>query len=122
MTVAMTIAGSDPSGGAGLQADLKTFAALGVYGTSVVTAVTAQNTLEVRRAVDLYDNLIYSEPWSWMLPPRHALGALKRESERRSVESDNAKKRRAQRALAPLRRSQNVYDRQICAIQGRESD
>ena len=53
MKQALTIAGSDSGGGAGIQADLKTFHAMGVFGASVVTAITAQNTREVRAAYDL---------------------------------------------------------------------
>jgi hydroxymethylpyrimidine/phosphomethylpyrimidine kinase len=51
--IAVTVAGSDSSGGAGIQADLKTFAALGVYGASVITALTAQNTQGVRAIHDV---------------------------------------------------------------------
>src|SRR5262245_36359824 len=51
--VVVTIAGSDSSGGAGIQADLKTFSALGVYGASVITALTAQNTQGVNAIHDV---------------------------------------------------------------------
>jgi hydroxymethylpyrimidine/phosphomethylpyrimidine kinase len=51
--IAVTIAGSDSGGGAGIQADLKTFSALGVYGASVVTALTAQNTRGVQAIHDV---------------------------------------------------------------------
>ena len=52
-TIAVTIAGSDSCGGAGVQADLKTFSALGVYGASVLTALTAQNTMGVTAVHDI---------------------------------------------------------------------
>lgn len=58
MKVALTIAGSDPSGGAGIQADLKTFTCLGVYGTAVVTALTIQNTTGVQEVVRVPSDLL----------------------------------------------------------------
>ncbi len=58
---ALTIAGSDSGGGAGIQADLKTFAALGVYGLSALTAITAQNTLGVRAACSLAPELVEAQ-------------------------------------------------------------
>ncbi|HET9176252.1 MAG TPA: bifunctional hydroxymethylpyrimidine kinase/phosphomethylpyrimidine kinase [Pseudolabrys sp.] len=59
--IAVTIAGSDSSGGAGIQADLKTFAALGVYGASVITALTAQNTQGVRAIHDVPPDFIRAQ-------------------------------------------------------------
>ena len=58
---ALTIAGSDSGGGAGIQADLKTFAALGVYGLSALTAITVQNTLGVQAAQDLPPELVEAQ-------------------------------------------------------------
>ncbi|WP_019903007.1 bifunctional hydroxymethylpyrimidine kinase/phosphomethylpyrimidine kinase [Methylobacterium sp. 77] len=59
--IAVTIAGSDSSGGAGIQADLKTFAALKVYGASVITALTAQNTLGVQAIHDVPADFIAAQ-------------------------------------------------------------
>jgi hydroxymethylpyrimidine/phosphomethylpyrimidine kinase len=61
MKRALTIAGSDSGGGAGIQADLKTFAALGVYGTSAITAVTAQNTLTVARIQEISPDVVAAQ-------------------------------------------------------------
>ncbi|KQO60138.1 MULTISPECIES: bifunctional hydroxymethylpyrimidine kinase/phosphomethylpyrimidine kinase [unclassified Methylobacterium] len=59
--IAVTIAGSDSSGGAGIQADLKTFAALKVYGASIITALTAQNTLGVQAIHDVPADFIAAQ-------------------------------------------------------------
>jgi hydroxymethylpyrimidine/phosphomethylpyrimidine kinase len=59
--IAVTVAGSDSSGGAGIQADLKTFAALGVYGASVITALTAQNTRGAKAIHDVPPDFIAAQ-------------------------------------------------------------
>jgi hydroxymethylpyrimidine/phosphomethylpyrimidine kinase len=61
MTIALTIAGSDSSGGAGIQADLKTFSALGIYGASAITAVTVQNTVGVRAVHDVPADIVAAQ-------------------------------------------------------------
>jgi hydroxymethylpyrimidine/phosphomethylpyrimidine kinase len=61
MRVALTIAGSDSSGGAGVQADLKTFAAFGVYGTSAITAITVQDTRGVTAVAPLSADLVTAQ-------------------------------------------------------------
>ena len=77
--VALTIAGSDPSGGAGIQADLKTFHQFGVYGEAAITLITAQNSMEVTRVEFLAADLVAQQIRSVLtdIPPQAAkTGAL----------------------------------------------
>lgn len=59
--VALSIAGSDSSGGAGIQADIKTFSALGVYGATAITAITAQNTIGVYSQLSISPQMVYDQ-------------------------------------------------------------
>jgi hydroxymethylpyrimidine/phosphomethylpyrimidine kinase len=70
--IAMTIAGSDPSGGAGIQADLKTFHQFGVYGTTVISLITVQNTLRVSAVKPLPASIVLAQLNAVLedLPPR----------------------------------------------------
>ena len=97
--VALTIAGSDPSGGAGLQADLKTFHRFGVYGEAVATLITVQNTRGVTRVSTLDPDLVSAQIQAVIedIPPQAAkVGAL---GSRDVVE---AVAREAERFLFPL--------------------
>jgi hydroxymethylpyrimidine/phosphomethylpyrimidine kinase len=77
--IALTIAGSDPSGGAGIQADLKTFHQLHVYGAAAITLITVQNTIRVSRVETLDPTLVSEQIYAVLedLPPQAAkTGAL----------------------------------------------
>jgi hydroxymethylpyrimidine/phosphomethylpyrimidine kinase len=77
--VALTIAGSDPSGGAGIQADLKTFHQFGVYGEAVLTVVTVQNTIGIEKVERLLPELVIAQLQAVLsdIPPQAAkTGAL----------------------------------------------
>ncbi len=79
LPIALTIAGSDPSGGAGLQADLKTFHQFGVYGEAVVTLITVQNSVMLERIETLAPDLVVAQIRAVLadIPPRAAkTGAL----------------------------------------------
>ncbi len=79
MRTALTIAGSDSGGGAGIQADLKTFAAFGVYGLSAITAITAQNTRGVTAVHALDPALVVAQieaVWSDLAPAATKIGML----------------------------------------------
>ena len=61
MVIVLSIAGSDPSAGAGIQQDLKTITAMGCYGATVITALTSQNTLGVQNVMPVPSNVIGSQ-------------------------------------------------------------
>ena len=82
MKKVLTIAGSDPSGGAGIQADLKTMEAHGVYGMSVITALTAQNTMGVTGKLSVsaefvYDDIVPNAVKIGMLPDAEVMSAVR---------------------------------------------
>lgn len=69
--VCLTIAGSDPSGGAGIQADIKTMTLLGCYAQAVPTCLTVQNTLGVQRSIPIDAELVLTRlqlPWRTVCP------------------------------------------------------
>jgi len=89
MKVALSIAGSDPTGGAGLQADLQVFRALGVHGAGVVTALTVQDTGKVQRVLPVFPNVVLEQLRTLLrdvTPDAVKLGMLASDEVVRSVE------------------------------------
>jgi hydroxymethylpyrimidine/phosphomethylpyrimidine kinase len=103
--IAVTIAGSDSSGGAGIQADLKTFAALGVYGASVITALTAQNTRGVTAIHDVPGDFIAAQidaVFSDLAVDAVKIGMLSRAEAVRTVTAGLARHRAKNIVLDPV--------------------
>jgi len=89
MQVALTVAGSDPTGGAGLQADLQVFRSLGVHGAGVVTALTVQDSAKVHQVLPVFPNVVLEQLRVLLrdLPPDALkLGALASDDVARSVQ------------------------------------
>ncbi|MDR1578643.1 MAG: bifunctional hydroxymethylpyrimidine kinase/phosphomethylpyrimidine kinase [Deltaproteobacteria bacterium] len=89
LATALTIASSDSSGGAGIQADLKTFASLGVYGLTVISAVTAQNTLAVTMVENLSPALVTAQLealWADIKPKAIKIGLIGSAANAQSIE------------------------------------
>ena len=99
---ALTIAGTDPSGGAGIQADLKTFSALGAYGTSVITALVAQNTQGVQSVYRIEPNFVAAQLDSVLDDVRIDSAKIGMLSETAIVEQVSARLRRAEIPLVVL--------------------
>ena len=103
--IAVTIAGSDSGGGAGIQADLKTFSALGVYGASVVTALTAQNTKGVTGIHDVPPEFIGAQidaVFSDLVVDAVKIGMLSHDSDDRGGGRGSRPPRRDQVVLDPV--------------------
>jgi hydroxymethylpyrimidine/phosphomethylpyrimidine kinase len=89
MKVALSIAGSDPTGGAGLQADLQVFRVLGVHGAGVVTALTVQDTIKVHRVLPAFPNVVLEQIRALLqdlTPDAVKLGMLATDDVARNVE------------------------------------
>ena len=113
--IAVTIAGSDSSGGAGIQADLKTFSALGVYGASVITALTAQNTKGVIAIHDVPADFIAAQIDA-VFSDLHRRRGENRHA--RQCRSDRRRRRGARYAIA---RDDVVLDPVMIATSGEHS-
>ena len=103
--IAVTIAGSDSGGGAGIQADLKTFSALGVYGASVITALTAQNTLGVTGIHDVPPEFVTAQidaVFSDLRVDAVKIGMLSRPATIRAVAAGLAKYAQTRVVLDPV--------------------